>query len=128
MTTTDTGTPTRDAVRAALVDLLTTGQHHHAATPTTLTTIGQTRRALAQQHGTTDPAARCAPPERRLAALTTALGVVGGALFTATPWRPLDTARQRTGLAELAAVALGWLDALPPPDPPDTGPDDEPPF
>jgi hypothetical protein len=103
------------AVRAALVGLLTTGQHHHAATPATLTAVGYTRAALADRD---DDTAHCAvscacPPEWRLTALTAALGVISDALLSATPRHPLDTAQLRTGLAELAAIALGWLDTLP---------------
>jgi hypothetical protein len=30
-----------------------------------------------------------------------------------THTHPLDTAQLRTGLTELAAIALGWLDTLP---------------
>jgi len=114
MTTTVTDTV---AVRAALVELLTTGQHHHAATPATLAAIGATRAALDQTHGTRDPAARYAPPERRLVALTAALGAIGTALADADPWNHLNTTILRAGLCDLAAVALGWLDTLPtPPD------------
>jgi ferric-dicitrate binding protein FerR (iron transport regulator) len=117
------------AVRAALVELLTTGQHHHAATPATLAAIGATRSALAETHHTHDPSASCAPPERRLAALAAALGATGAALFAAAPWQPLDTAALRTGLCELAGIALGWLDALPTPTNPtneNDGGDEEP--
>jgi hypothetical protein len=87
-------------------------------TPATLTAVGDARAALADRHGADDPAASRACPEWRLTALTTALSVISGALFSATPWQPPDTAALRTGLAELAAIALGWLDTLPghPPD------------
>ena len=126
MTTTVTDTA---AIRAALVELLTTGQHHHAATPATLAAIGATRTALDQTHGTRDPAARYAPPEQRLVALTAALGAIGTALADANPWNQLNTTILRTGLCDLAAVALGWLDTLPTPTTSDdTRGDDEEPF
>ena len=115
-------TPTDTAaVRAALVELLTTSQHHHAATPAALAAIGATRVALADTHHTHDPAARYAPPERRLDALTAALGAVGTALFGVAPGRPLNIAALHTALHELAAVALGWLDTLPTPSDSDDG-------
>jgi hypothetical protein len=102
---------TCDAVRAALVDLLTIGQHHHAATPGTLSAIGDTRRALSHQHGTQDPTAHYAQ----------ALDAVNGALAVVPQPRQPDAAGLRHGLTELAAVALGWLDTLDP-----SHPDDEP--
>ena len=122
-------TPTLDtaAVRAALVELLTTGHHHHAATPATLAAVGATRTALDQTHRTRDPAARYAPPERRLTALATALGAVGTALGDPDPWNQLNTTILRAGLCDLAAVALGWLDTLPTP-PNSADPDSEEPF
>ncbi|MBV8996817.1 MAG: hypothetical protein JO287_24630, partial [Pseudonocardiales bacterium] len=83
---------------------------------------------LDQTHGTRDPAARYAPPERRLAALTAALGATGEGLFAAVPGRPLHTAALHAGLCELAAIALGWLDTLPTPPDHDTDNDDEQPF
>ncbi|MGH2803330.1 MAG: hypothetical protein ACRDL4_09845 [Thermoleophilaceae bacterium] len=107
---------TRDAVHAALVELLTTGQHHHAATPHTLTAVGDTRRTLAAEYGTSDPAGAHASHDRRLAALTRALGGLGVALFTATSAeyrRQPDPARMHAALTELAAITLGWLDTLP---------------
>jgi NTP pyrophosphatase (non-canonical NTP hydrolase) len=107
-----TAAVTRGAVRAALVDLLTTGQHHHAATEATLTAVGDARAALAGQHGSADPAASCAAPEWRLTTLIVALGFISSALFNTTEWQPPDTAQLRTGLTELAAITLGWLDAL----------------
>jgi len=100
-------------VRVALVDLLTIGQHHQAGTPATLAAVGATRRALANQHGTQDPAAHFAADDRRLAALTQALGAVGAALIVIPQPRHPHDAGLRDGLTELAAVALGWLDALP---------------
>ena len=122
MTTT---APDTAAIRAALVELLTTGQHHHAATPATLAAVGATRTALDQTHRTRDPAARYAPPERRLTALATALGAVGTALGDPDPWNQLNITILRAGLCDLAAVALGWLDTLPiPTTPGDNGADD----
>jgi hypothetical protein len=130
MTATDTTDTVRipicDAVRVALVELLTTGQHHHAATPSTLTTIGQARRELAALHRAHDPAGYFAHDQDRHAALSSALGDIGAALFGARPHRHPDPARLRAGLGVLAAVALGWLDALPTPDPPREDPDDGP--
>jgi hypothetical protein len=138
MTTTDTDSvriPICDAVRVALVELLTTGQHHYAATPPTLATVGQARRELAARHHGDDPAARHAPFFTRHAALSSALGDVGAALLTAGPHRLPDPAIVRAGLSVLAAVALSWLDILPTPpghntdpdyDGPYTGPDPEP--
>lgn len=121
-------TPTTDtaAVRAALVELLTTGQHHHAAPPTTLAAIGATRAALDHTHGTRDPAARYAPSERRLAALTAALGAVGTVLADADPYNQLNITILRAGLCDLAAIALGWLDTLPTPPNNDSDGDKEP--
>jgi hypothetical protein len=111
--TAPTDTLTCDTVRAALVDLLTIGQHHHAATPATLTAVGDTRRALAQQHETQDPTTHIAHDYRRLTALADALDVVSGALAVIPQPRFPDDAGLRDGLTELAAVALGWLDVLP---------------
>lgn len=125
MTATETRIPVCDAVRVALVELLTTGQHHHAATPHTLTQVGDTRRLLAELHHTNDPADRHAPQPTRHAALSSALGDIGRALLAAGPYRHPDTAALRGGLSVLAAVALGWLDTLPLPDPEsDDGRDD----
>jgi hypothetical protein len=107
---------TRQAVHTALVELLTTGQHHHAVTPATLAAVGDTRRTLAAEHGSHDPARAGAGDEHRLAALTNSLGQIGSALFYASSlgeWP--DPVRLYSALAELAAVALGWLDALPDP-------------
>ncbi|MGH3903082.1 MAG: hypothetical protein ACRDTE_02610 [Pseudonocardiaceae bacterium] len=118
-TTPDPTAPTRDAVHAALLELLTTGQHHHhAATPDTLSAVGDTRRILAAEHGTGDPAGRDAPDERRLAALTQALGETAAALaeLDESPWAP-DPAQLLAALTELAALTLAWLDTLPPHDP-----------
>jgi hypothetical protein len=120
--TTSADTVTWSAVRAALVGLLTTGQHHHAATPATLTAVGDTRAALADRDFIADP------PERRLSALTVALGVTGDALLSAPPWQPPDTAQLRTGLTELAAIALEWLDTMPDHPLPLPQPDDFMPF
>lgn len=108
-----TETVTSAAVGAALVELLTTGQHHHAGTPVTLAAVGRARRGLAE-YGIADPAASFASPDRRLAALTAA-GAIGSALATVGPGRPPCTNRLHTALTELAAVALGWLDTLPAP-------------
>lgn len=122
-----TPTVTREAVRAALIELLSTDQHHHAATPATLTAISDTRRVLAELHRAHDPAGRYAPDHDRHAALSSALGDIGRALLTTHP-HPNPT-RLRAGLTVLTAVALGWLDTLPHPDDhdsPDNGPDAEP--
>jgi len=102
--TTPTDTLTRDAVRIALVDLLTIGQHHHAGTPATLTAVGDTRRALAD---------RFPQDDQRLVSLRQALGAVSAALIAVPQPRRPDAAGLRDGLTELAAVALGWLDTLP---------------
>lgn len=107
-----TDTLTRDAVRDALVELLTIGQHHHAATHPTLTAVGHTRQALAVQHGNQHPAAHSTDDHQRLAALSQALATVGGALIAVPHPRRPDTTGLRNGLTELAAVALGWLDTL----------------
>jgi hypothetical protein len=111
-TPTNADAVTREAVRAALIELLTTtDQHHHAATRATLTAVGDTRRVLAELHRAHDPAARHAPDHDRHAALSSALGDIGRALLTTHP-HP-DPTRLRAGLTVLAAVALGWLDTLP---------------
>jgi hypothetical protein len=111
--TTPPDTVTRDAVRAALVDLLTIGQHHHAATPATLTAVGHTRRALTHHH---NPAVHDDHEDQRLAALTQALDAVNDALIVIPHPRHPETTELRDGLTELAALALGWLDTLPDPD------------
>jgi len=113
MTTTDTPA-TSDAVRAALLDLLSTGQHHHAATPATLTAVGQVRQALATGR-TRDSAGRWGYPDR-LAALAVALGEVATALDGChAQSRHPDPTQLHSALTGLAALALGWLDATPPP-------------
>jgi uncharacterized protein YejL (UPF0352 family) len=117
--TTPSDTVTCEAVRVALIDLLTIGQHHHAATAASLTAVGNTRHALVNQHGTQDPTAHLAPDNRRLTALTQAMGAVSSALITVSQPRRPDATGLRDGLAELAAVALGWLDVLPDPNPDD---------
>ncbi|MGH4020514.1 MAG: hypothetical protein ACRDT0_15015 [Pseudonocardiaceae bacterium] len=111
--TTTTTTPTSVDVRAALLELLTTGQHHRAATPATLAAVGDTRATLATEHGDHDPTGTWAPHPDRLAALATALGELGAALAgcRGRNRRP-DPARLHPALTALAAVALGWLDAL----------------
>lgn len=103
--TVHTDTITSETVRAALIELLTLGQHHHAATHTTLTAIGDTRRTLAPS----------ADDNQRLAALSQALATVGGALITVPHPRHPDTTGLREGLTEMAAITLGWLDTLPEP-------------
>ena len=128
MTTTTPPELTRQAVQAALIELLTTGPHHHAATPATLATVGQARLAAEHQHSTTDLSARCASDDRRLAALTRALGRIAAALLTPGTWDRPDPARLRPELADLAAVALAWLDTLPAHPDPSDGPDEQPPF
>lgn len=119
---TPTNTLTRDTVRAALVELLTIGQHHHAATPATLTAVGDTRQALDTQHGNQHPADHSVDDHQRLAALSQALATVGGALIAVPQPRRPDTSGLHDGLTELAAVALGWLDALPNPSHPNAKP------
>ena len=114
---------TRQAVHTALVELLTTGQHHHAATPATLTAVGEARQSLATL--THDPAAPGTREAHRLAALTRALGDLGAALFATPTGRRPDPARLHPALGELAAVALGWLDILPEPDPDPWGQDEK---
>lgn len=113
--TTPTDPLTSEAVRTALVDLLTIGQHHHAGTPATLTAVGDTRRSLAH---------RLTLDDQRLTALNDALSAVSEALLVVPPPRRPDTAALRDGLTELAAVALGWLDTLP--GRPQPNPDTEP--
>ena len=118
-------TITPDGVRVALLELLGTGRHHHAATPATLATVGQARQSLGIRLGADDPTAAHTGEHRRLAALTRALGEVSTALFTAwladaTP----DSLTLRAPLADLAALALGWLDATDT----DVGGDEESPF
>jgi hypothetical protein len=105
--TTPTEAQTRETVRVALVDLLTVGQHHHAASHTTLSAVGDTRRSMAD---------RLVQDAQWLRSLSEALTAVTGAFVAGrTP---------RDGLAELAAVALCWLDTIPGPRQPD--PDTEP--
>jgi hypothetical protein len=116
---TPTDTLTSDTVRAALIELLTIGQHHHAATHTTLTAVGDTRRTLAALHDTHHPTAQFADDNQRIGALAHALDMVGDALnATLHPQHP-DTAELRDGLTELAALTLDWLDALTDPPQPD---------
>jgi hypothetical protein len=131
MTTTDTDSvriPICDAVRVALVELLTTGQHHHAATPTTLAAVGHTRRGLATRHPAHDPAGHFAYDHDRHAALSSALGDITTALLTARYHRHPDPTRLRAGLSALAAIALGWLDILPTPPGENTDPDYDRPY
>ncbi|MGB6163437.1 MAG: hypothetical protein WBF75_12865 [Pseudonocardiaceae bacterium] len=115
MTDPTTGVPTREAVRLALIELLTTSAHHDAATPATLTAIADTRRDLATLHSRTNPAGRHAPERDRHAALSGALGDISKALLATYPYRHTDPWRLRAGLTVLAAVALAWLDTLPHP-------------
>jgi hypothetical protein len=121
-TTTDTTRiPICDAVRTALIDLLTTGQHHDAATTATLRAVGTTRTHLAalHQHSRHNPIARYAQPEDRHAALSSALGVIAGTLLADRG--PNHATPLRASLTTLAAVALAWLDTLPHPNPADEG-------
>jgi hypothetical protein len=112
--TTPTEALTREAVRAALVELLTVGQHHNAASPATLTVVGSTRRTRADRvpHG-----------GHRLKDLNHALNAVAKA-FVALRTPNSHTTALREGLTELAAVALSWLDTIT--DPPQPDPDTEP--
>lgn len=120
MTTTTTAEdtiriPICDAVRTALVELLTTGQHHHAATPTTLTQVGRARQTLDELHRTRNPVSRYATDEDRHVALSSALGDIAHALLTARPSHAPDPTELRAGLTTLTAIALAWLDTLPAP-------------
>ncbi|HEX6405145.1 MAG TPA: hypothetical protein VF003_18630 [Pseudonocardiaceae bacterium] len=100
--TTSTEALTRETIRVALVELLTVGQHHNAASHTTLSAVGDTRRSMAD---------RFVHDDQRLRALSGALTAVTKAFVAEqTP---------RDGLAELAAIALGWLDTIPGPRQPD---------
>jgi hypothetical protein len=131
MTTTTEDTiriPICDAVRTALLDLLTTGQHHDAATPATLTAIGRARRTLTKVHGTQNPASRYADDEDRHLALSSALGDIASALLTARPSHVPDPTELRAGLTTLTAVALAWLDTLPTPPRDNDDPDDDGPY
>lgn len=92
-------TLTRDMVQTALIELLTIGQHHYAATTATLDTVGDARQSTGH----------LADDRQRLAVLSHALDMVGGTLTVL----PSDIAELRRGLADLAAVALSWLDVLP---------------
>jgi hypothetical protein len=119
MTTTDTTTdavriPVCEAVRTALIDLLTTGEHHDAASVATLRAVASTRASLAQHTGRHRPVARYALAEDRHTALSSALGDVAHALCTERPIPDYD--QLYAGLTTLAAVALAWLDALPHPE------------
>jgi hypothetical protein len=122
MTTTNTTTdttriPVCDAVRTALIDLLTTGQHHNAATTATLRAVGATRTALVELHQCSrrNPVAHYASVEDRHAALSSALGDTARALLVEHSFP--DTTLLWAGLTTLAAVALAWLDTLPHPNP-----------
>lgn len=97
MTTTripTTAPVTREAVRAALLELRITGDHRNAASTTSLWAIADARRELATRHPATNPAGQLTPDPQRLAALARALGDIGSAL--------------------IAAHTLGWLDTLGP--------------
>ncbi|MBV9140042.1 MAG: hypothetical protein JO115_03850 [Pseudonocardiales bacterium] len=128
MTTTRSSTPTsipdpvrvpiRDAIRSALFDLLTTDQHP-AASPDTLTAVADTRQGLTARY--TDPdndssVGPHTPAPHRHAALSRALGLIGGELLDAGPTGQPDPTVLHHGLTTLAAVALAWLDTLPTPD------------
>jgi hypothetical protein len=115
--------PVCEAVRTALIDLLTTGPHHDAATTATLRAVAATRTRLAQHTGRNRPVARYALAEDRHTALSSALGDIAHALRTERPIP--DYPQLYTGLSTLAAVALAWLDALPHPDDDPADEDDE---
>lgn len=107
---------TCDAVRTALIELLTTGPRtFDAATPATLHAIAATRTTLLAQHtGRNRPVACSALAEDRHTALSSALGDIADALRTEGPIPDYD--QLYAGLTTLAAVALAWLDALHHPD------------
>ncbi|MBV9013063.1 MAG: hypothetical protein JO272_13620 [Pseudonocardiales bacterium] len=120
MTTThtiDTATriPIYDAVRAALIELLTT-QHYDAATTCTLRAVGEMRTNLIELHRRRhhNPIAHHATAQDRLIALNSALGQIADALLTQRP-HP-DIPQLHDGLTVLTALALAWLDTLPHPD------------
>jgi hypothetical protein len=82
--------PIRDALRSALLDLLTT-DHHDAATPATLTAVSKTRRGLAERSTnpeTDSPVGRFTHPYPRLAGLSHALGLIGSELLAQAPPTP----------------------------------------
>ncbi|MGH3718324.1 MAG: hypothetical protein ACRDRI_05660 [Pseudonocardiaceae bacterium] len=106
MTTTDP--VTRDTVRTALIELLSTGYHRDTASAVTLAAVADTRERLDTSHGGGSPASRHAPSHDRHAALSSALGDISGALLVAARHDP-DPTRLRAGLT---AVALAWLDTL----------------
>ena len=118
MTTTadteDIRIPVRDAVRTALIELLSTGEHPEVASAATLSAVAHARRDLTVLHANLNPAGPHAPDSARQAALLSALGDIGGALLATYHHRP-SAARLRAGLTVLTTVALGWLDALPHP-------------
>jgi hypothetical protein len=120
MTTTNTTDAVRipvcDTVRAALIDLLTTGQHHDAATTATLRAVGATRSALVELHQFSrhNPVRRHALADDRHAALSSALGDIARTLLADR--RHAYSTELRAGLTTLAAVTLAWLDTLPHPD------------
>jgi hypothetical protein len=118
-TNTITRIPVCDAVRTALIDLLTTGQHHDAATTTTLRAVGATRSALLELHQRSrhNPVAHHAQADDRHAALSSALGDIARTLLADR--RHDYSTELRAGLTTLAAVALAWLDTLPHPTPDD---------
>jgi hypothetical protein len=105
--------PVCDAVRTALIDLLTTGQHHDAASAATLRAVGTTRTHLVElhQHSRHNPVARHAQAEDRHAALSSALGDIARTLLADR--RHDHCTPLRAALTTLAAIALAWLDTLP---------------
>jgi hypothetical protein len=110
-----------EAVRGALLELLTIGQYHDAATPATLRAVGATRTALAKldPRSRHNPVASDAHNLARHVALKNALADTVGALYLLP-----DTTHLRVGLSTLAAVALAWLDALCDDTPTGGGPDE----
>lgn len=117
--------PSPEAIRAALIELLLPDPYSEAATPTTLAAIICTRREFTESctDPSTNPLSPLAPASLRHAGLTQALGTIGLALLNAHHHRP-HTDCLHAGLADLAAIALAWLDALDHTPEPDDGEDD----
>lgn len=130
--------PICDAVRTALIELLTAGPRTFgAATPATLHAIGATRTALTTTHhaNTHNPLTLHAADRDRHLALTRVLGHIAHTLLhpqdpdlaeihDLNP-RQADLVELHSHLTTLAAITLAWLDTLPAlPQPPDDPWDD----